>query len=232
MVTLILVLVVPKNNNQTGNSCHGTPTVTDVDDNVYGTVQIGTQCWMRENLKTKHFADANTTPIESGLDTSSVDPYFYYPNGNSDNADTYGLLYNFAAVATGNICPAGWHVPSDAEWTTLTDYVSSTADYVCEDDNTIAKALASAGGEWEDANDECAVGYDQQDNNATGFTALPTGYYYGNYTLFGYNANFWSSTEYDGTGAYIRYMQYDGSIVNEYFDYKEYAYSVRRVRNY
>jgi hypothetical protein len=104
------------------NPCPGTPTVTDYDGNTYNTVQIGNQCWMKENL--------NTTRDAGGNNISR----YCYSNTNA-NCENYGGLYtwatlmNGAASSNGNpsgvqgICPTGWHVPSDAEWTELTDYL-------------------------------------------------------------------------------------------------------------
>ena len=128
--------------------------VTDIDGNEYKTVKLGNQVWMAENLRTTRYADG--TPIPLGTEASLDVAYRYYPNYNRANVSKYGYLYNWAAVMNGSasseanpsgvqgICPDGWHVPSDAEWTELTNYVSSQSQYVCGDDtNYIAKALAS-----------------------------------------------------------------------------------------
>ncbi|MBR4535035.1 MAG: hypothetical protein IKO62_00075 [Bacteroidales bacterium] len=110
-------------------------TVTDYDGNIYYTVQIGSQCWMKQNLRTTHYA--NGASIALGSSTSTTTAYRYYPNNNSSNVSTYGYLYNWPAVMHGAsssssnpsgvqcICPNGWHVPSDAEWVQLTNYVRS-----------------------------------------------------------------------------------------------------------
>ena len=186
----------------------GTSTVKDIDNNTYNTVQIGEQCWMRENLRTTKYADG--TSINQGSTTSTTVAYWYYPNNNSSNKATYGLLYNWKAVmrdyissATNpsgvqGICPTGWHVPSDAEWTQLTDYVSNQTQYQCESNSrNIAKALASTTG-WFSSSESCVVGNNQSANNATGFSALPAGHYHdGTCYDFGYSAIFWSTTEHN-----------------------------------
>ena len=183
----------------------GTSTIIDIDGNVYNTVQIGNQCWMKENLRTTKYADNTDIAQGSGLSTTTA--YWYYPNNDASNKPTYGLLYNWPAVmhsaassddnpsGVQGICPTGWHVPSDAEWTELTDYVSSQSEYVCGNNNTyIAKALAATTG-WNSSTNTCAVGNTPTDNNATGFSALPAGSYYNNSDHFGIYAFLWSATE-------------------------------------
>ena len=195
----------------------GTATVSDVDGNTYNTVLIGTQCWMKENLRTTKYADG--TSISQGSSTSTTTAYWYYPNNNSSNKPTYGLLYNWKAVMRNSspssanpsgvqgVCPTGWHVPSDAEWTQLTSYVSSQSEYVCGSNNTyIAKALAGTTG-WSSSTNTCAIGNTPSQNNSTGFSALPAGTYAGSYTDFGYYTYFWSATETSSTSAYYRFLR-------------------------
>ena len=100
--------------------------VTLADGNTYNTVLIGTQCWMKENLRTKKYANG-TTISQGSLSSSSSTAYWYFPNNDSSNMSTYGLLYNWKAVMQNSssssanpsgvqgVCPNGWHVPSDAE---------------------------------------------------------------------------------------------------------------------
>ena len=219
----------------------GTSTVTDYDNNTYNTVQIGNQCWMKENLKTTRYSDG--TSISLGSSTSTSTAYRYYPNGNSSNVSTYGYLYNWKAVMRNSssssanpsgvqgICPNGWHVPSDAEWTQLTDYESSQSEYVCGSNNTnIAKALASSTG-WSSSSNTCAVGNNSSANNATGFSAVPAGFYSGGYASFGSGAYFWSATQGSSTYAYIRYLYYHNADVGRAYADKSYGYSVRCLRD-
>ena len=225
----------------TAQPCPGAPTVTDVDGNVYNTVQIGEQCWMRENLKTTKYANGTTIPL--GTETSYEVAYRYYPNGNSNNVAEYGFLYNWSAVMNGSassdanpsgvqgICPTGWHVPSDAEWTELENYVSSQSQYVCGgDEDNIAKVLASKEG-WNSSTDNCAIGNNPSANNAAGFSARPAGNYYGSYTNFGSLANFWSATQGNSNYAYYRYLDYNFAYVFRNGNNKGNGYSVRCVRN-
>ena len=110
-------------------------TVTDIDGNVYNTVTIGTQAWMAENLKTTKLNDGTAMPLVtnntawSGASWESPAPaYCWYNNDMATYKGTYGALYNWFSLDTAsnggkNVCPAGWHVPSYAEWTTLIDYL-------------------------------------------------------------------------------------------------------------
>ena len=221
--------------------CPGTPTVTDIDGNTYNTLWIGNQCWMKENLRTTKYADG--TSIALGSTTSTTTAYRYYPNNIASNVSLYGYLYNWPAVMGGaassaanpsgvlGICPYGWHVPSDAEWTQLTDYVSSQSQYVCGNTNTsIAKALASTTG-WCISSNTCAVGNNQSSNNVTGFSAFPAGRYSGSYDSSGYNARFWSSTENSSSKAYYRDLSYCLSFVGRTPGNREYGYSIRCLRD-
>lgn len=131
------------------------------------------------------------------------------------------------------ICPNGWHVPSDAEWTQLTDYVSSQNQYVCGSNNTyIAKALAFYSGWSSCTNNICAVGYSQYSNNATDFSAVPAGYYGGNYLSFGDNAKLWSATESSISRAYFRILYYNQADVGRGNDAnKDSGFSVRCLKD-
>jgi uncharacterized protein (TIGR02145 family) len=226
--------------------CPDVATVTDYDNNTYNTVQIGDQCWMKENLRTTHYS--NGTSIALGSSTSTSTAYRYYPNNNSSNVDTYGYLYNWKAVMGSSttssanpsgvrgICPIGWHVPSDSEWTQLTNYVGSQPQYQCNNSSeNIASALASTWG-WMSSTETCAVGNTNTNNNATGFSAPPAGRrYYNGYTSFGYLANFWSateSTEYSAWNAYSRLLYYnDANITSTNTSEKYYGFSVRCVKD-
>ena len=103
--------------------------ITDIDGNTYKTVTIGTQTWMAENLKVTKYNDGIAIPNVTDntawreLTTGALCDYGNTPS----NSETYGKLYNWHAVNTGKLCPTGWHVPSDAEWTELTDYLGGTS---------------------------------------------------------------------------------------------------------
>ena len=183
--------------------------VTDIDGNEYDAVQIGEQTWMAQNLRTCRYADGTSVYHIEGMGV-------YYPQG----SDSLGLHYNWVTAMRGanssdanpsfvqGLCPDGWHLPSDAEWTQLIEYVSSQSTYWCGGDNSsIGKALASSVG-WTENGNGCAVGYHAEFNNATGFSAPPAGFSVPGYN-FNHNnevecASFWSSTEYDENHAWGR----------------------------
>ena len=225
--------------SQDGQPCSGATTVTDYDGNSYNTVQIGQQCWMKENLRTTHYSNGVSIPA-GGSSSSSTNPYYYNYSSSSLPLSQRGLLYNWPAVMNGSsssttnpsgvqgICPTGWHVPSDAEWTQLTDYVSSQSGYVCGTNNTyIAKALSSTTG-WNTSTSTCAVGNNQSANNATGFSAVPAGYGSGSsfYSVGDY-ADFWSSSWNSNSSAWSRYLNYNLATVSNFDGLKFSGRSVR-----
>ena len=232
-------------------SCPGTPTVVDVDGNIYNTVQIGNQCWTRENLRVTHYSDG--TPIPVGTEPyynsySFTEPYYYDYSVSGIPLAERGYLYNWPAVMHGDassntvssgvqgVCPTGWHLPSDAEWVVLTDYMGSVSEYQCGgSSNKIAKALASTS--WwlncDDCDHSCAVGYDPSTNNASGFGAVPAGLFICD-DIFGsgYSANFWSSTESGSYDAYSRDLSSVSAYVGNYMLSKCTGFSVRCLRDY
>ena len=220
--------------NADGESCG---TVSDYDGNVYNTVQIGTQCWMKENLKTTHYNDG--TPIALGNSTSNETAYRYNPNNNSDNVSTYGYLYNWPAVMHGTsgsdhnvqgICPQGWHVPNCAEWCLLEGYVGTQSEYTCSDNPSyIAKALASTTG-WSTSPSTCEVG-NSPSNNTTNFSAVPAGEYKGSFNNFGKAAYFWSASQKSSTNAYHRYLNVKKYIDSDRYVGKTAGRSVRCLRD-
>ncbi|MCR4857869.1 MAG: hypothetical protein K5890_06705 [Bacteroidales bacterium] len=229
---------------QDGQPCPNVAMVTDYDNNIYNTVQIGAQCWMKENLRTTHYS--NGISIALGTTSSTTTAYRYFPNDNSSNVATHGYLYNWPAVMNGEsssttnpsgvhgICPIGWHMPSDSEWTQLTNYVSSQGQYVCGSNNTsIAKALANQTG-WDISTTTCCIGNSPSTNNSTGFSAIPAGerlFYNNTYDNFGMVVRYWSTTEYYSNRAYHRTLSHNSSGVGNSFSDKNYAFSVRCLSN-
>ena len=227
-------------------SCPNAPTVTDYDGNTYNTVQIGNQCWMKENLKTTHFADGTEIPLTTTTTTYPwVDtiPLRYYPNNSSSNLTRYGYWYNWKAVMKNSsssnnnpsgrqgICPVGWHIPSKAEWEELTNYVSGQVIFSCNFNNTyIAKALADTTGWWTSNNNSCVVGFTQNHNNTTGFSAVPAGFGGSNGSAIGGFAAFGTSTMHYGDYNYPYFfsIEYDEAIAE--LKYYSYSFSVRCLR--
>lgn len=231
-----------------GEPCPDAPTVTDIDGNEYATVQLGCQCWMRENLRTTHFADGS--PIPLGDTISYKTAYRYNPNQNAGLVSTYGHLYNWAA-ATHNtpssdanpsgmqgVCPDGWHLPSEAEWAQLLQHLSSQTQYVAGDNiEYLGRALCDTQ-YWKKLEnprdfDVYSPGFDSSKNNATGFSARPAGDYgspENNY--FSESCYFWSSTELNNELAPYRYLGWDLPTVGHYGGWHKYfGRSVRCVKD-
>lgn len=172
------------------------------DGKVYKTVVIGNQEWMAENL---------TYAPSSG-------DYGAYDNDNA-NAAIYGYLYNWQTAL--NVCPVGWHLPSDEEWTELTDYLGENTGGKLKATGTIQAGT----GLWHNPNTGAT--------NETGFTALPGGGRRSNGTFshIGAGGHWWSATEYDTDIAWRRYVLYDWSNVLRSSELKDLGFSVRCVRD-
>lgn len=199
------------NNTITANGASNCGTVTDDDGNVYSTVIIGSQCWMAENLRVTQSSNGQSIPISASSGASRQYPL----GGSASSVPIYGYNYNWTAVMSGpttpsgvrGICPVGWHVPSRAEWEQLTTYVNSQYAYLCGGtNNNIAKALASTMGWPSGQSATCCVSNQPQNNNATGFGAMPMNTN-GTYVFY------WSSTN-SGSEAYCFEMRYQSSTVS------------------
>lgn len=212
-------------------------TVTDIEGNVYHTVKIGTQTWMVENLKTTKYNDGTSIPyvtVPSDWSYLTTPGYCYF-NNNVANKNIYGALYNWYTVNTDKLAPTGWHVPTEAEWTTLENhlivygynYDGTTTG------NKIAKSLAATTG-WSTYDGTGAVGNDLTKNNTSGFAGLPGGERgsNGSFNGVGYYGIWWSSTQNETYYAWFRDLNYDISSVSSYYGSKNYGYSVRCVRNF
>ena len=200
----VSTLVPTENSTVTSNFV----SATDADGNNYATVTIGDQIWMAENLRVTTYPDGTAIPHVSdntawaNLDNNNTDDaYCWYNNDEATNADTYGALYTYAAAigddwthqnTTGQgVCPDGWHLPSDTEWTELTDYLGG---------------LSIAGGKLKDAGTTNWSSPNYGATNESGFSAPPGGRrsnYSGEFTDAGDYGYWWSATEYSGSGSYI-----------------------------
>ena len=225
-------------------SC-GTSRMFDADGHAYETVQIGTQCWTKANLRSAKDSNGNAfingNAASSGDFDANNDSVVYIPTQETWNANNssftynnsiFGYFYNWKAANL--VCPAGWHLPTNEEWATLTDYVGNQSAYVCGIGTAgIAKALADTTTAWKSFEDDsCAPGYAPSSNNATGFGAVPAGYNYGSdFHDFGNYANFWSSTEYNGPYVYTYSLYYDYAYVGNYSNGKNLGFSVRCLRD-
>ncbi|MFO7615325.1 MAG: fibrobacter succinogenes major paralogous domain-containing protein [Bacteroidales bacterium] len=210
--------------------------ITDIDGNVYNTVLIGEQCWMAENLKTTRYR--NEIPIENIPDNtdwrnSTTGAYAWYDNDISWK-DSFGALYNWYAVNdTNGLCPPGWHVPSDAEWTALSDYVSSQSGYICDSNSEwIGKALAATT-VWDTSTNICVPGNNPTANNVTGFSGLPGGFrsFSGGFGSVGKNGVWFSSTEFEDDYALYRSINFSLPKLNPGHHPKYYGFSVRCIKD-
>ena len=218
----------------------GSGTVTDQDGNSYPYLTYGDQVWTVKNAEAVTYRDGTEIPQvtdPTAWENLTTGAWCYY-----DNDPTKGKLYNWYAVMgihdtdpnTPNkaFAPEGWHVPTDAEWTTLEEYlIANGYNYDgTTSGNKIAKAMASTTG-WNSNTTAGAPGNDQSTNNSSGFNAFPEGgrNVNGSFVNEGYDAVFWSSTE-NYTYAWYRNQYYDTSNLNRSYGNEQIGFSVRFVR--
>jgi len=197
--------------------------VTDYDGNTYETVQIGTQTWMKQNLKVTHYRNGDAIPNVTDNTAWTALTTGAYCNYSNDvaTADIYGKLYNYYTVVDNrNLCPAGWHVPSDAEWTTLETYLGGSN---------------VAGGKLKEIGTTHWVSPNTGADNTSGFTALPGGIR--NHDDGTYHANgglgfWWSTTENSANTAWYCYLSTSDGFSKRYYDRgKSGGFSVRCLKN-
>lgn len=170
------------NNTITQNSGTHCGTLVDYDGHLYETVVIGEQCWMRENLRTTHYADGTPIPTSG----------YYNPGSSEAETHIFGMLYTWGTARNNvtssysnpsgvqGVCPDGWHLPSNAEFFQMSDFLACDDDNCCSGNTTyVAKALAS-NEHWQTSTSECAIGNDLSANNRSLFNAQPAGFYYSN----------------------------------------------------
>ncbi len=197
-------------------------TVTDVDGNTYTTIQIGSQTWMAENLRTTTYANGDPIPNVtdytqwSNLTTGAWSHY----NNDSLYENPYGKLYNWYAVDDSrNVCPTGWHVPTDAEYTLLTDYLGG---------------VTVAGGKMKSKGTQYWTSPNTDATNEGRFSGLPGGYRVPNGAFYvnGDEGLWWSSTEYTTSYAWARCLRYNiGDVIRYGYYFKEDGFSVRCLKD-
>jgi len=212
---------------------------TDADGNHYAIVHIGNQTWMAENLKTTLYrnGEAISTTIPANKDiTSEVAPNYQWAyNGDVSNVAKYGRLYTrYALDDKRNIAPAGWHLPTDTEWTELANYLTSNCfNYDgTTTRNEIAKCLAATT-DWKISTITGAIGNYRTKNNSSGFSALPGGERSkdGIFSNIGNNGNWWSSTGNNACFAYGRALEYWMDGLYGLLGPMSYGFSVRCLRD-
>lgn len=193
--------------------------VTDIDGKVYKTVTIGNQEWMVENLNVEHYRNGDVIPQIQDADRWTIlttGAWCYYEN-NPENGRKYGKLYNWYSVNDARgLAPEGWHVPSDAEWTQLTDFLGG--EKVAGD-----KLKATT----------FRTSINTVATNSSGFTAIPsgsaesTGYFYN----IGEGVLFWATSEFNFVNAWYRGLWFSYSNVYLNYGNKNSGMSVRCVRD-
>lgn len=212
------------NNNGTGYgavvSFNTEQGATDVDGNLYKSISMGSQTWMGSNLATTKYNDGTPIPYHSTyltwreLDTPGYTAYF----GDPSYISAYGALYNWYTVDSEKLCPEGWRIPTDEEWTILASYLGSTS---------------LAGGRLKQAGEISWRSPNTGATNEFGFTALPGGYCNidGEYSSLGSSGFWWSSTEASPTAAWARGMSHASSTVTRGDDNKKRGFSVRCIKD-
>jgi uncharacterized protein (TIGR02145 family) len=191
--------------------------IYDSENNKYRTIQIGMQTWMAENLRSVKLNDG--TDISFVIETSSwaeltTPGYCWY---NNDSVG-YGAIYNWSTVKTGKLCPSGWHVPTDEEWTILTDYLGGKS---------------AAGGKLKETGYSHWLSPNTGATNESGFTGLPTGYRSssGSFNNIGSYGFWWTSTEASAGDAYYRRVYYSYSSVDRSSSNKKSGTTVRCIKD-
>jgi len=190
-------------------------TVIDIDGNEYNTIIIGSQTWMAENLKTTKYNDGSAIPLitnDAEWNFMATPAYCWYNNDKTSFGNTYGAMYNWHAVNTGKLCPAGWHVPTDAEWTALTDFLGgeSVAGGKLKETGTL---------HWNSPNTGAL--------DEAGFTALPGGFRDSQFSQIGNLGYFWTSTE----GPMRRRLNFELNNVHRDNSNYVYGFSVRCMKD-
>jgi len=199
------------------NSTTVPATVTDYDGNVYNTITIGTQSWLVENLKVTHYRNGDAIPnvsTASSWGALTTGAYCCYNNMTADIAK-YGLLYNwYAAVDGRNLAPTGWHVATNAEYSTLISYLGSSAGGALKETGTLSWSTPNTGA-----------------TNSSGFTGLPGGYCSntGSFSDIGISGDFWTTTAASTANANALYLYYGNATASQSNYIKGIGLSVRCV---
>jgi uncharacterized protein (TIGR02145 family) len=212
--------------------------VSDIDGNSYSTIIFENgQEWMSENLRTTTYA--NGDPILNVIDNSMWDALtsgaWSYINNNNGLNTPYGKLYNwYAAADVRNVCPTGWHVPTDLEWYTFENHIDPTVN----DPNATLQRGTDAGGKMKTVGTiELGTGIWQTPNtgasNASGFSGVPTGFreYFGPFSDFSINAYWWSSNEASISNGWYRTVGFDYQTVGKNQGNKRGGAAIRCIKD-
>jgi len=217
------VKLTPTTTPPLGLPCPVTPTIV-YGGQTYNTVQIGTQCWLKENLNIGTMINGSSNQTNNG----TIEKYCYY--NDEGNCAIYGGLYQWNEMmqymitpGVRGICPMGWHVPTDGEWTISTTFLggSSVAGGKLKSIGTIEAGT----GLWYAPNTGAT--------NESGFTAFPTGLRYnsGTFSSIGHLGFWWSSSEYNSSIAWSRFQSNNYTSISRNYDNKNYGFSVRCIKD-
>jgi len=196
--------------------------IKDGDGNGYTSITIGTQVWLKENLKTTKYNDGVEIPnVTNNSDWGNLTSgaYCWYDNDEATFKNTFGALYNWHTTNNGKLCPIGYHIPSDAEWTKLTEYLGGTS---------------IAGGKLKEIGTTHWMTPNTGATNESSFTALPGGWrsYSGTFNLKAEISYWWSTTQYDSPeSAYSRSLGHDSNIFYRHGSNKKNGHFVRCLRD-
>lgn len=195
--------------------------VSDEDGNSYNTIIIGSQCWMVENLKTSKLSDGSDILLvtnNNDWEDLTEPGYCWYNNDSATYGSVYGALYNWFTVETGDLCPDGWHVPTNNDLITLSSFLGG---------DTIS------GGKMKEQGTTHWASPNTGATNESGFTALPGGYRYidGTFYVVTHNFSLWSSTEYNSDSAWNGYIHYYEKSFGRTHKVKNDGFSVRCIKD-
>ena len=204
--------------------------VTDINGNVYPTVNIGTQTWMQKNLNVSKYKNGDIIPQVTDANqwaNLTTGAWCWYNNDSATYAATYGKLYNWYAVNDSRgLAPDGWRIPSENDWNLLTMKLDPISDTFCE--NCFSSLI---GGVYL----KSTSGWNNNGNgtNSSGFIAIPAGVRFSASTFgaLGNTASWWSSTSFNSTNAWYRDVHYNETAINRYYFSKTCGFSIRCIRN-
>ena len=230
VVAILVVFTASCKKEEQGGLSDVSGTLKDADGNVYKTIVIGNQEWMAENLRTTRFSDGSPIsspgPDNRAWETNSTGAYSWYKNDEANFKEAYGALYNWHAVSSGKLCPAGWRVPADDDWTKLNRHLAADA----------GNKLKWSGSQHWQGNNSGAT-------NETGFNALPGGVRYsslpggskenreGYFYYLGKTGRWWTATGHTLTEAWYRSVYSDQGGVYRSHNRKGTGFSVRCMRD-
>jgi uncharacterized protein (TIGR02145 family) len=218
-----------------GLRCPGTPTVTDIDGNVYNTVQIGTQCWTQSNLKVSKYRNGDNIPTglsNSAWESATAGAYAIY-NNDLVNDGLYGKMYNHYAVTDSRgLCPTGWHVPTDGELSLLMIFLDPSANISCG-----GCSQSSMGGTLKSTVTQPTPGGWNSPNtgatNSSGLNMMAGGFRdnVGNYIEINTTGNIWSATIVTGNNSWTRNLFSYTSVINRWSHPRSFGTSVRCLKD-